>query len=45
MAPVAFVNSFSEDENYIFIAKFAKIVFFIPVTNARPEWRATAVNS
>ena len=31
------VNSFNEDENYICIAKFAKTVLIIPVTNAWPE--------
>ena len=31
------VNSFNEDENYICIAKFAKTVSIIPVTNAWPE--------
>ena len=33
------VNSFSEDENYICIAKFANSVLIIPVTNAWPEQR------
>ena len=37
------VDSFSEDENYTFIAKFPKTVFIIPLTNAWPEREAGTV--
>ena len=37
------VNKFSEDENYNFIAKFAKTALIIPVTNAWLEQGASTV--
>ena len=37
------INIFSGDENSVFIAKFAKTVLIIPLTNAWPEQGATTV--